>query len=306
MYNEKKCHQMRISGQKFYSVSSLKSYTKQDILEGRVIKINPALVTIIDGFVGKTSPSQLQERILKTVARLVQDKVQTFHVDINFEDYGGFGDMRPETNTAVFTPSFLGSLNDLVRANNRFLNLHLLTSRPKERLSQYKDIEFGAVCFQLDSIQNPRYLNELIDMILGMGACASPVIETVCSENLQPRLKESVLEFVQPFFDKIGMLTFQMEKTASRSSGILGMLDRNEAKDYIRFIKKDFGGTIQMQGGITTSTISKAIRLGAEFLVCGTQIFRNKEGQAPERVIQEMLLEATKTLLDKRNVSLHG
>jgi pentose-5-phosphate-3-epimerase len=292
---------MMTSGQQFYSVSSLKSYTKQDILEGRVIKVNPALVTIIDGFVGKINPSQLQERILNTVAGLVQGKVQTFHVDINFEDYGGFGNIGPETNTAVFTPSFLSSLNDLVRANNRFLNPHLLTSRPKDHLSQYGDIEFGAVCFQLDAIQNPRYLNELIDMILGMGACASPVIETVGSENLKPKSKEEVLEFVQPFFDKIGMLTFQMEKTASRSTGPPSMPDRNEVEDYVRFIKRDFGGTIQMQGGITTATISKAIRLGAEFLVCGTQIFRNKEGQTPERVIQEMLLEATKILLDKKN-----
>lgn len=290
-------------GQQFFSLSSLKSYARQDILEGRVIKINPALVTIIDGLVGKTKHSELQERILKTVAGLVQDKVQTFHVDINFEDYSGFGNTRPETNTAVFTPSFLSSLNDLVRANNRFLNLHLLTSRPKERLSQYEKTEFGAICFQLDSAQNIRYLNELIDMILGMGACASPVIETVGSENLQPKSREEVLEFVRPFFDKIGMLTFQMEKTASRSSSSLGMLDRNEAKDYISFVKRDFHGTIQMQGGITTNTISKAIRLGAEFLVCGTQIFRNKENHDPKRVIREMLLEAAKTLFDNENLS---
>jgi pentose-5-phosphate-3-epimerase len=92
-----------------------------------------------------------------------------------------------------------------------------------------------------------------------------------------------------------------MEKTASRSTDPPSMPDRNEVEDYVRFIKRDFGGTIQMQGGITTATISKAIRLGAEFLVCGTQIFRNKEGQTPERVIQEMLLEATKILLDKKN-----
>ena len=59
------------------------------------------------------------------------------------------------------------------------------------------------------------------------------------------------------------------------------------------------GGTFQIQGGITTETIGDAMRLGAEFLVCGTQIFRNSQGLIPPQVVDRLLAEAACTLTSK-------
>ena len=48
---------------------------------------------------------------------------------------------------------------------------------------------------------------------------------------------------------------------------------------------------------ITPSTIREAVKFGAEFLVSGTQIFRNQKGLAPPDVIDIMLMEAAKALM---------
>ena len=108
---------MTTGAQRFYSQSALTSFTRQDILEGKVIKINPALITIIDGRVNNTSPEILQHQVEAYVGDLLTHNVRTFHVDINFPDYSGFRPVRLDINTKVFTPAFLACLNDLVQSN---------------------------------------------------------------------------------------------------------------------------------------------------------------------------------------------
>lgn len=289
---------MEKSGQQYYGNSSFHSFEKEDILSGNVIKINPALITIIDGLIAAFSPEQLQEMVWSNVTRLMESKkIHTFHLDINFDDYSGFGDSRPDLNGQIFTPSFSASLNKFIRSRGCFLNVHFLTDDPRERLREYKDTAFGALCFQLEAVKSADDLSELISEILDRGACASPVIEIVGSEHLTPKPKEEVFDFISPFLDKIGMLTFQVEGTASRSTHSSGMLNDERTKAYIEFFRAGFGGTIQIQGGIRTNTVSQAVKLGAEFLVCGTQIFRNKDNREPEAVIDELLMEACKSLI---------
>jgi hypothetical protein len=117
-------------GQRFYSVPVLRTFTRQDVLDGKVVKLNPALITITDGLVGEVAPKVLQEQVLTQVKLLLKHKIRTFHVDLNFEDYSGFGQRRPDINTPVFTPDFLAQLDEQIRAGGGFLNLHLLTDRP--------------------------------------------------------------------------------------------------------------------------------------------------------------------------------
>lgn len=79
-----------------------------------------------------------------------------------------------------------------------------------------------------------------------------------------------------------------------------GMLNSKEISDYINYFTRNFDGTVQMQGGITTETIKSAIKLGSEFLVCGTEIFNNKLGYSSMEVIENMLKEADKALCIER------
>jgi pentose-5-phosphate-3-epimerase len=287
---------MQTPGQTFYSNKAVRPFTREDILKGRVIKINPALITITDGLVNTVPPVSLQQQVIERVHRLLTHKIRTFHVDVNFEDYSGFGASGPDLNRTIFTPAFLRTLNHSVQAKGAYLNLHLLTDFPLEHLAEYAAVGARAVCFQLDSVSDGKVLTELIAKIQRLGACASPVIETVGTENLQPRSREAVLKFLEHVLAQIGMLTFQVAGTASRSHALAGHFANEQAQSYISFMKQAFRGTIQLQGGMTTHTIADAVQVGADFIVCGSEIFRNREGRSMETVIDDLLLKAADAL----------
>ena len=283
-------------GQAFYSQSALQSTSKKALLDGQVIKINPALITLTDGKFESHSPDELQALVYGQVKDLAKSQIFTVHVDVNYPDYRGYPSDRPDINTEIFSPGFVGRLNELVRSQGRFLNLHLLTRNPLQRLREYERFELGAVCFQLDAMSNARQLEELVDYILGTGACASPVIETVGSENLKPLSIEEVERLLEPVISKVGMLTFQAAGTAARSTQEAGVFGGQVLSDYVCSARKILGGTLQFQGGIKKDTIADAVRMGAEFLVTGTEIFLNPQGLSPVQVIDQMLMEAAQAV----------
>lgn len=205
--------------------------------------------------------------------------------------------MRPDINTKVFTPAFLASLNDLVQSKGAFLNLHLLTDHPRDHLREFAGIPFGAVCFQLDPLKSTEALSVLLDDILALGGQASPVVETVGAGQGIIRSKEEVLAFLKPVLPQIGMLTFQAAGTASRSSSAQGTPALETTRSYLEFLRPAFNGTIQLQGGVKTETVGKIVQLGAEFLVCGTEIFRHPADHTPAEVIDGMLQEAARALV---------
>ena len=253
--------------QRFYGTPSARPAALGDILGGRIIKINPALITITDGLVATTPPELLQRRVRERVRELLKDgKVHTFHLDMNYEDYNGFGQNKPEINTSVFTPSFVTELNELVRSGGAFLNLHLLlTDNPGQRLREFEDAGVGAVCFQAEVIDDVRQLEELVEQIVGLGACASPVIEAVGSKTFTPPPQEEVLAFLEPVLPQVGMLTVQAAGTASRSNTPAGTFDSQRVRSYLAAIGPRFEGTIQLQGGISTYTVAEAADWGPSF-----------------------------------------
>lgn len=287
---------MATAAQTFYGVSSLHDFTREDVLAGSVIKINPALVTLTDGLLGKMEPQALQQRIWEQVNDLLAYRIRTFHVDLNFDDYRGFGRERPANNLAVFTPPFLESLNTLIRSVGGFLNLHLLTDAPERYLARLAPLAPGAICFQLEVVNDPSTLEQLIGRITDLGACASPVIETVGGEHLRPLSPQQVRALLLPLAPQLGMLTLQAAGTASRSNLPMGVFAQEALASYLQVLPQFFRGTLQIQGGITTQTIGRAVQMGAEFLVCGTQLFRNREGLSPRIVVDRMLLEVARVL----------
>ncbi|NRT77422.1 hypothetical protein [Clostridium beijerinckii] len=285
----------------FYGTSALRFYNKKDVINGKVIKINPALITILDKLDESLDINTIQGKVIEEVEILLkQGNIKTLHVDINFDDYSNFGSDGPSLNSHIFNISFLERLNTIAGLYEVFLNVHLLTDYPKIHIKDIKHINVGAVCFQLEVVKDRQELKEIIDEIIEMGACVSPVIEVVGTDRFIPKTKKEILEFILPFQDKIGMLTFQVEATGARSSNSFGMLNSKEIADYINYFTRNFDGTVQMQGGITTETIKSAIKLGSEFLVCGTEIFNNKLGYSSMEVIENMLKEADKALCIER------
>jgi pentose-5-phosphate-3-epimerase len=287
---------MATEGQRFYSTSTRRGFTRQDVLAGHVIKLSPALITITDGRSNVITPDDLRQEVCDQVIRLLDHGVRSFHLDINFDDYSGFGSAGPDRNAALFTPDFVERLNTLVRERDAFLTLHLLTDFPAHHLRDFEAIPLGAICFQLDGIADSGQLAGLVQQILEMGACASPVIETVGTDRLIPRPANEVRSLLAPVLSQIGMLTFQAAGTASRSNQTVGTFAPERVAAYLGLLKTDFGGTIQLQGGITTQTIGAAVRSGAEFLVCGTQLFHHPDGLTPPQVSDGMLREAARVL----------
>jgi pentose-5-phosphate-3-epimerase len=287
---------MQTARQRFYSHSALPSFLLQDVLAGHVIKINPALIALTDGRIDTTPPTTLQRSVQDQVMRLINHKSRTFHVDVNYPDYRGYGRQPPAINTQVFTPAFLQDLNALVRSKDGFLNLHLLTNSPLKHLHEYDRIELGAVCFQLEVLSDAGQLVELIDHILGIGACASPVIETVGSGRTPLPSPQQVHQLLHPVLDRIGMLTFQAAGTAARSNQPTGAFAADPVRRFFDPFRQVFGGTVQIQGGIKIETLGQALELGAEFLVIGTQLFHHPAGLSPTDVVDRLLGQAADAL----------
>jgi pentose-5-phosphate-3-epimerase len=183
-----------------------------------------------------------------------------------------------------------------MRAGGGFLNLHLLTDAPERHLAGLARLAPGAICFQLEAVTDPGTLERLIGRITELGACASPVIETVGSEHLHPLSPQQVRELLLPLAPRLGMLTLQAAGTASRSNLPTGTFAHEALASYLQALPQSFRGTLQIQGGITTQTIGQAVQMGAEFLVCGTQLFRHPAGLSPKSVVDQLLLEAARAL----------
>jgi pentose-5-phosphate-3-epimerase len=129
-----------------------------------------------------------------------------------------------------------------------------------------------------------------------MGACASPVIETVGSDHMAPPPPQQVHQQLQPVLARIGMLTFQAAGTAARSNQLAGTFAADQVRRFIDPFKQAFRGTVQIQGGIKIETVGQALELGAEFLVIGTQLFRHPTGLSPTDVVDRLLGQAADAL----------
>lgn len=269
--------------QRFYGISS----------PGDAVRINPALITITDGLVAHRPVPALQERVWQEVADLLEHGVRTFHVDINFPDYGGFVHQRPDLNVSLFTPTFLERLNAFVCERGAFLNLHLLTDCPRARFRNYLSVGAGAICFQLETV-DAQALGAVVDDIRATGAVASPVIETVGSVNRPAEPVSAVLAKLGPVLPRIDMLTLQAVGTGARSSWASLEAGESRLQEYAAWARSNFEGTLQIQGGITTATVGAMATLGADFLVCGSQIFRNPAGLPAHEVVAALVAEASR------------
>ena len=52
----------------FYGTPALPPFTRTDVLAGRVVKVNPALITLTDGLAGTLRPEELQRRVRRQAA----------------------------------------------------------------------------------------------------------------------------------------------------------------------------------------------------------------------------------------------
>jgi pentose-5-phosphate-3-epimerase len=290
---------MPTPAQEFYGNSKRDAYAREDVLAGRVVRLSPALMTIVDGRAQTDPVPQLQQEVQSQVARLLDHRVRSFHVDVNFADYTAFGTDGPAHNEHIFTPEFVDDLNQLIRSQDGFLTLHLLSNFPERHLGSFEAIELGGVCFQLDVIVDGVELATLMQRILDMDAAPSPVIETVGSDRLTPAMPGDVHALLRPVLPQTDVLTFQASATCARPNDVAADFNPTRLALYTSEVKRSYFGTLQFQGGITVETTAQAVEMGADFLICGKELFHHPDGLAPEQVIDLMLEEAARVLGDK-------
>lgn len=255
------------------------AFHREDVLAGRVIRINPALITLLDGQNGAMPSWIATQHVLTRANHPLQHKIETVHVDIVYPDFGG----APPTDH-IFTLGFVITMAAL----GVHINLHLLTYDIERAMQPFLKLPVGAICFQLDAATGR--LPQIVAAIEAAGICPSPVIETVGTPERPPLPPEAVAELLTPLH--IDMLTIQAAGTASRSDQAAGTFDAEAVRRYLAAL--DFAGVLQLQGGITIETVPTAVRLGADLLVCGTQLFKHPDGI--EAAIDAMLVAAADTL----------
>ncbi len=284
---------MMTEGQRFYSTTARSDpYTRADVLAGRVIRISPALITIMDGHAAADVPDVLRGDILARVNDLLRGGVRSLHVDVNFEDYSGYGEPAPPPSAHIFTPDFVMELAHIARAFTAFVTLHLLTDYPMRHLRDFEHVGLGAVCFQLDVVDDLPRLLTLVEFITALGACASPVIETVGTPRRPPMPPTALRALLEPALPHIGMVTLQTAGTTARSSQPAGQFQHQAATAILPVLRPDFTGTLQFQGGLTRASVGAAAALGADFLVTGTPIFHHPDGLTPLDAVIELLVAA--------------
>ncbi len=139
---------MKLSALDYYRTNTLgNDFTYEDVLLGKIIKLNPALITLVDGRNMEQSITKLQALVQSQVRLLLEHDIRTFHVDINFADYGGFGSSTPCMTQAIFTPDWIAYLTDIANGYDAFINVHLLTDSVEQHLADYIDCGVGAFCF---------------------------------------------------------------------------------------------------------------------------------------------------------------
>lgn len=256
---------------------------------GSTITLNPALITLLDGRDTALPLALRQQRVMDSARALVKHGIRTLHVDVICGDYGGF-DVPPPRTDAIFSPTWVTELVWMAAEYEAFVNVHLLTDNIARQLGAYAHTGIGAVCFQLDAVSDRTALRALIDAIHAMDAAVSPVIETVGTSVRPAATPEQVAHWLQPVLTEIEMLTIQAATTAARSNQPGVHLDQNRIRSYLYPLRDGFGGTVQIQGGITTDTVCQAVQTGATFLVAGTQIFHSN--RTPEAMIDALLTKA--------------
>lgn len=271
------------------------------IQSGRVLRINPALITILEHIPCIDTQNIRMQVLHQTENVLRSNKVQSVHVDINVADYQGFGQQKPILNYEIFDFSFLQELGQLLSTYSCGLNLHLLTADPCYWLEQYQGLTFDAICYQWEVIPSAAYHRALLQHIAAYDACPSPVLEMTRLLPAAERGKTArgfARERAEALWRQLGcelppdsMLTFQVEATGSRSHAAVGGLYDDAIIAALAFFRDVFPGTLQVQGGITTATVKQAVKLGMDFAVCGTQIFGTCD-RNPAEIVERLLKNA--------------
>ncbi|MBU1083589.1 MAG: ribulose-phosphate 3-epimerase [Candidatus Omnitrophota bacterium] len=144
------------------------------------------------------------------------------------------------------------------KTTDMFFDVHLMIDRPEKYIDEFADAGSDMITFHIEACGDPE---DVIKKIRKRGKKAGV--------SVKPGTKISDIEKI---LDKVDMvLVMTVEPGFGGQSFMADMMDK------VKYLKKNFGGHIQVDGGINKDTAREAVKAGADVLVAGTAIFGQKD-----------------------------
>ncbi len=165
----------------------------------------------------------------------------------------------------------------LRKCSDLTFDVHLMISDPKKYIPEFIKAGADVVCFHVEA-DSP--IEETIDLIRESGKIAALAVKP-----------GTAIETVYPYLDKLGMvLVMTVEPGFGGQSFMADMMSkivslREECK------KRNIDLDIQVDGGISLSTVETAAEAGANVLVAGSAIFGSDD---PKETISLLRSKAAK------------
>lgn len=152
------------------------------------------------------------------------------------------------------------------------MDVHLMVSDPDLWAPRFADVGCESVTFHIEAAQEPvKIARELRS--LGARACMALKPNTSIEDyaDLVPEFDMILIMTVEPGFGGQAFMAEMMAKVAC-------------ARDIVRRLGKDIW--IQVDGGVSESTIDECIEAGADTFVVGSAVYSSKEPNAVIRGIR--------------------
>ncbi len=152
-------------------------------------------------------------------------------------------------------------------------DVHLMISDPKKYIPDFIAAGADVVCFHVES-DSP--VEETIDLIRDSGKVAALAVKPGTD-----------IEAVYPYLDKLGMvLVMTVEPGFGGQSFMADMMPKIE-KLRAECARRGIDLDIQVDGGISLSTVETAAKAGANVLVAGSAIFGSADPKETISLLKE-------------------
>jgi len=167
-------------------------------------------------------------------------------------------------------------ISSLRQHTNAYLDCHLMVEHPEKWIDDFKNAGASSLTFHVEAAENPKVLIERIHAA-GMKAGIA----------LKPKSPvEAVLPFVEGGVDMVLVMTVE--------PGFGGQAFMEDMMPKVEQLRSRFPSlNIQVDGGLSLSTIDRAARAGANVIVAGSSIFK---AENPEETIAMLRASVDKYL----------
>lgn len=203
---------------------------------------------------------------LATECNEIRDYCDYFHVDVM--DYH-------------FVPNLtfgLPVVEHLLSKVDKPLDCHLMIENPERWAGAYAEVGAQSVTFHYEAAKNPR---DAISAIKQHGSRVGLAIKPATD-----------LQDVIEYFDDIDMLlVMTVEPGFSGQSFMANMMPKvRRAREIVR--ERNLPLTIQVDGGVSATTISQCSENGADVFVCGHAVFRAEDPRAACTNLRSLAIDA--------------